>query len=278
MSSEAWTDVENDLIVADYFAMLADDVAGRSYNKAAHNRELQARIGRSRASLEYKHQNISAVLMGLGDTWIPGYKPAFNFQRTLLDAVERWLDRNPGWLGRLPNNPVASLQESAALWISAPPMLATPSPPLEREQIHQIVRKFDVAGRDERNRALGRAGEARVLEHERTVLASTGRHDLADRVRWVSQQDGDGAGYDIASFAPDGQPRLIEVKTTNGWERTPFHISRNELAVAEARRAEWCLVRLWDFAREPRAFELRPPLDMHVSLTATSFEAGFDLP
>jgi hypothetical protein len=37
--------------------------------------------------------------------------------------------------------------------------------------------------------------------------------------------------YDIASFAPDGQERLIEVMTTNGRERTPFYISRNELAV-----------------------------------------------
>ncbi len=277
MSSEAWTDDENDLIVADYFAMLADDVVGRLYNKAAHNRELQAQIGRSRASLEYKHQNISAVLMGLGETWIPGYKPAFNFQMTLVDAVERWLVRNPTWLSRLPNNPAVGLQEAAAFWISGPPTLATPSPSLEWEQIGHIARKFDVAGRDERNRALGRAGEARVLEHERTVLTSAGRHDLADHVRWVSQEDGDGVGYDIASFAPDGQRRLIEVKTTNGWERTPFHISRNELAVAEVRRAEWCLVRLWDFAREPRAFELRPPLDMHVSLTATSFEARFDL-
>src|SRR3546814_11221910 len=29
------------------------------------------------------------------------------------------------------------------------------------------------------------------------------------------------------------------VKTTNGWERTPSHISRNELAVADTRREEW---------------------------------------
>ena len=65
-----------------------------------------------------------------------------------------------------------------------------------------------------------------------------GRDDLARKVRWVSDEDGDGAGYDIASFAPDGRPRLIEVKTTNGWERTPFHISRNELAVAEERRSD----------------------------------------
>lgn len=138
-----------------------------------------------------------------------------------------------------------------------------------------IARKFDVAGRDERNRALGRAGEERVLVHELTVLRSAGRDDLASKVRWVSEEDGDGAGYDIASFAPDGRARLIEVKTTNGWERTPFHISRNELAVAEERHTEWRLFRLWNFGREPKAFELHPPLDAHVSLTATSFQASF---
>lgn len=78
-----------------------------------------------------------------------------------------------------------------------------------------------------------------VLAHERASLRSAGRDDLAHKVRWVSEEDGDGAGYDIASFAPDALPRLIEVKTTNGWERTPFHITRNELAVAEERRSEF---------------------------------------
>jgi len=59
----------------------------------------------------------------------------------------------------------------------------------------------------------------------------------------VSEEDGDGAGYDIASFAPDGLLRLIEVKTTNGWQRSPCHITRNELAVADERRSEWRLFR-----------------------------------
>jgi len=45
--------------------------------------------------------------------------------------------------------------------------------------------------------------------------------------------------------------------------------------VAEERRADWCLMRLWNVARAPRAFELRPPLEAHVSLTASSFQAGF---
>lgn len=161
------------------------------------------------------------------------------------------------------------------LWTGPPPTLSNQPPPQELEQMLRIARKFDAAGRDERNRALGRAGEERVLAHERAVLADAGRHDLVRRVRWTSQEDGDGAGYDIASYEPDGRPRLIEVKTTNGWERTPFHITRNELAVADERRAEWCLMRLWNFSREPKAFELRPPLDAHVSLTATTFQASF---
>lgn len=114
-----------------------------------------------------------------------------------------------------------------------------------------------------------------MVFHERAVLTGAGRNDLARRACWVSKEDGAGAGYDIASFAPDGRPRLIEVKTTNGWERTPFHITRNELAMADEGRSKWCLFRLWNFSREPEAFELYPPLDARISLTATMFQARF---
>lgn len=276
MTAEAWTDIENDLIVDDYFAMLAADVAGSRYNKAEHNRGLQAQLSRSRTSIEFKHQNISAVLKGLGEDWIPGYKPAFNFQMSLVDAVARWLALNPAWLERqLEASATSELREPEPLWIGPPPTQSNQPPPQELEHMLQIARKFDVAGRDERNRALGRAGEELVIRHERATLKAVDRADLARKVRWVSEEDGDGVGYDIASFDPDGKARLLEVKTTNGWERTPFHITRNELAVADERRAEWRLLRLWNFSREPKAFELTPPLDAHVSLTATAFQASF---
>jgi hypothetical protein len=271
-----WTDDQNDAIVTDYFAMLSDDIAGRPYGKAEHNRILQAVIGRPRGSIEYKHQNISAVLKGLGEDWIPGYKPAFNFQASLVDAVVRWLDRHPDWLvpaARRGANASAG-REAAPLWIGPPPTHSNAPPPDELEQMTAIARKYDAAERDARNRALGRAGEERVLAHEHANLVANGRTDLAEGIRWVSHLDGDGAGYDIRSFDSGGSPRLIEVKTTNGWERTPFHITRNELAAAEARREDWRLVRLWNFAREPRAFELRPPLEAHVALMATSFQAS----
>lgn len=55
MAGDTWTDTQNDLIVAEYFAMLADDLAGRHYSKAGHNRALRDRISRDRGSIEYKH-------------------------------------------------------------------------------------------------------------------------------------------------------------------------------------------------------------------------------
>ena len=221
MSNGPWTDEENDLIVADYFAMLAEDMAGRPYNKAQHRRSLMPLLrSRTEGSIEFKNQNISAVLKGLGEDWIPGYKPAFNFQMTLVDAVARWIALNPAWLGRMPGTrPATGLSEETQIWTGPAPTLSNQPPPQELEQMLYVAKKFDVAGRDERNRALGRAGEERVVAHERSALKLADREDLARKVRWVSEEDGDGAGYDIASFTPDGRERLIEVKTTNGSER-----------------------------------------------------------
>jgi len=256
--------------------MLADEFGGNPYNKAEHNRNLQQIINRPRSAIEFKHQNISAVLKALGEIWIDGYKPLFNYQASLEEAVVAWLDGQTSWLDRPAQEASATgLGEAEPLWIGPPPTLSNQPPPDELEKAQATARKFDVAGRDERNRKLGKAGEKFILAHEKSTLALQGRKDLAEAVRWVSQEDGDGAGYDIASFTKDGDSRLIEVKTTNGWERTPFHISRNELAVADARSQNWHLLRLWDFSRKPRAFELTPPLEGYVSLTPTSFQASF---
>ena len=256
--------------------MLAADLAGRPYNKAEHNRRLRSQIDRSRPSIEFKHRNISAALKGLGESWITGYLPAFNIQMSLADAVARWLHRHPEFQTPVPNaNKHPDTPETGQLVIDPPPTLQNQPPPDELDQMLAIARQFDMAARAERNRALGRAGEERALAHERATLTGVGRADLARRVRWVSEEDGDGAGYDIESYYPEGQTRLIEVKTTNGWDRTPFHITRHELAVATNRPTEWCLLRLWNFARTPRAFELHPPLHAHVTLIATSYEARF---
>ena len=276
MSASHWSDVENDAIVADYFQMLGQESAGQVLNKRGRNRQLQQIIGRSHASIEQKHRNISAILLALGEDWIEGYKPASHFQASLIDAVLRWLRANAEWFERPPRHSSLTshiVTEKAELWIGPPPTRQNAPPPIDLPQTLALSRHLNVAERDALNRTLGRAGEERALAHERATLLHAGRHDLAERVRWVSDEEGDGAGFDIASFEPDGRTRLIEVKTTNGWDRTPFHISRNELAVADARRDEWCLLRLWNFSRAPKAFELRPPLEAYIELTPTSFQA-----
>src|ERR1035441_7139249 len=86
-----WTDPELDAIIADYFAMLGDELAKRSYVKLHHNLALQAQTKRSHGSIERKHQNISAILRELGMPWIDGYKPLANYQDALADAIDRYL-------------------------------------------------------------------------------------------------------------------------------------------------------------------------------------------
>ena len=45
--------------------------------------------------------------------------------------------------------------------------------------------------------------------------------------------------------------------------------------MAEERRSEGRLFWLWDFSRVPQTFGLHPPLDAHLTQTATSFQASF---
>lgn len=269
-----WTDREIDLIVSDYFTMLGHEISGNAYSKVEHRRGLLKLIERSEGSVEFKHQNISAVMMCLGQPWIDGYKPASNFQNALVDGVLRWLNTRTDWLSTEYNTGAESrLRDRRSLWIGPPPEQRNEPLQVDNEFIGQMARKYNVAERDALNHALGAAGEETVLAYEKQTLIKAGRNDLANKVRWTAVQDGDGYGYDIASFEPDGRDRLIEVKTTNGWERTPFHITQNELHVAQERHKDWHLLRLWNFARKPKAFALRPPLDSHATLTATSFMA-----
>ena len=268
-----WTDEQNDLIVEDYFAMLAKELAGTNYVKAHHNSALKLLTGRNKGSIERKHMNISAVMVRLGLPRIKGYAPYANYQTGLLDAVERHLIKQglPNHSNITPLNPKFS--EVRQLWIGPPPSFVTEITH-STQQLERLVRKFDPAARDARNRALGKEGEQLVFEHEVRRLTDSDRLDLAKKVEWTSQERGDGAGYDIASFEADGRPRLIEVKTTNGTETTPFYLSENELSFSKERPDVFALLRLYNFSEQPAAFELRPPLSNQLTLTPTSYRAA----
>ena len=269
-----WTINEIDLIIADYFAMLRLERSGQPYVKAARNEALQKLIPRNRKSIEFKHCNISAVLERLGIKPIRGYRPLPNFQNALIDGVGRYLSRSGAPIFAAASATPTRLAEPASLFVGPPPV-PSHADQQEPEALRRLVRKFDPAERDARNRKLGRQGEELIFLRERQELIKIGRDDLARRVEWTSEERGDGAGYDIQSYTPDGRERLIEVKTTNGAALTPFFLSENERAFSEERPDAFRLMRLYAFAESPAAFELQPPLLKHLTLSATSYRASF---
>lgn len=267
-----WNDEELDFIVADYFSMLHSELNGAEYNKSAHRRSLIALIGRTEGSVERKHQNISAVLNELALPTISGYKPLPNFQKSIIDAIDRYLTLNPKNLS--PEQSARSFNEAPNLFMEPAPILGLASH--EERELARLVRKFDPVERDFKNRSLGKAGEEMVFAFERQYLIGQGRPDLARKVRWVSQEDGDGAGYDIQSYDLKGSERLIEVKTTNGLQTTPFYLTRNELSFSKERPTEFRICRLYDFSKKPRMFELVPPIEKLVRLEPISYSASFN--
>lgn len=268
-----WSDLEVDAIVADYFGMLSDEIGGKQYNKSQHNEALQGLIARNRKSIEFKHCNISAVLERLGIPYIRGYRPLPHFQNALIDGVERYLASKGQPIFTFATSVPEGVAEPAALWIGPPPVI-TPKEHSEPERLKQLVRKFDPAERDARNRKLGRQGEELVYLHERQRLRSADRLDLAEKVEWTSEVRGDGAGYDIRSFEVDGAERLIEVKTTNGPAKTPFFMSENERAFSDDRPDAFTLLRLYSFVEKPSAFELRAPLSEVLALNPANYRAS----
>ena len=267
-----WKDDELYAIVADYFAMLAADLSGQPYVKSHHSQALMARIGRTHRSVEFKHQNISAVLDELGMPWIPGYKPKRNYQNAIFGAIDRYLTAHPAILQPAATSPPTPASPSEIF--VAPPALLPASEKIP-EPLRRLVRKFDPVERDLCNRSLGKAGEEFVVDLERRQLTGADRPDLARKVRWVAAEDGDGAGYDVLSFDATGRERLLEVKTTNGSARTPFFLTRNERDLAGERPQDWRIYRVHLFTKEPRIFTIEPPLEKALNLRPETWRASF---
>jgi hypothetical protein len=110
----------------------------------------------------------------------------------------------------------------------------------------------------------GRLGEEIVLNHERRILRRARRLDLADRVRWISQESV-GEGYDILSYEADGAEKWIEVKSTSGTGLT-FEMSDFEWRTCRAAGDKYYLYRVTSVrsaspsirkARNPHALEAK---------------------
>jgi hypothetical protein len=166
-----WTADEIAVLVGSYFLMLAEERAGRPYNKSAYRRDVIAVIGRAYGAIERKLQNVSAVLDEIGVRWIQGYKPLDHYQDLLIEAVDGHLLRNPEFLDF---RAAAKRASNDAAVLVAAPTLADSHREARPLAIRRLVGKFDPAARDARNRALGRAGEEFVVGFERRKLQRAG--------------------------------------------------------------------------------------------------------
>lgn len=279
-AGENWLRHEVELIVADYLAMLLQELAGQPYSKAAHRRQLQQRLpARSEGSIEFKHANISAVMLELGYPHIRGYKIRSNFQRhELVDVVQRQVSHHRQLddltLSAVERPAVAPERSDFDRVLSEAPRADLTTREVGPAYLRAPVKR-DYFAQEAQNRSLGEAGELFALSFERWRLIQLGGGQLADKVRHVSLEEGDGLGYDIRSFEPDGRERFIEVKTTSFGERTPFYVSANEARFARDHQESFRLYRLFDFRSAPRLFELAGPIEQHCLLDATTFRASF---
>jgi hypothetical protein len=273
-----WSREEVEATVADYFAMLAAELAGVSYSKASHRRALvQLLSGRSEQSVEFKHANISAVLIELGFPYISGYKPRSNYQGLLYEAVADRLasDAKLQTLAAADaDRPIVVPEVEAILNVlTSPPSARTRDWKATEQQPPARIFSVNYLEREAHNRSLGAAGELFVLNFERARLIAAGKERLAAKIEHTSRSQGDGAGFDILSFDATGAERLIEVKTTKYGRETPFFVSRNEVAVSESRAPQYHLYRLFGFRVEPRLFALAGALSTTCRLSASSYLA-----
>lgn len=274
-----WTLEEVQAVIADYFAMLGKELRGEIYSKAAHRRALSPMLNdRSDASIEFKHQNISAILIELGFPYVEGYKPARNYQKLLMEVVAERLESSRVL--------IETVRESVLQSPVTPELgdiLRRSEEPPEREERHvPAVREgpsfktrvpVNHLELEARNASLGRAGEEFVLAFERARLIRIDRGNLADRVEHVSVTEGDGAGFDVRSFEADGTDRFIEVKTTKYGKHTPFFVTRNEVKFSRFEERRYQLYRVFRYASDPRLYQVPGAIEHGFALDPAVYEA-----
>ena len=275
-----WSESEVEAAVADYFRMLRLELTGHKYNKTEHRRALMEQLNsRSDGSVELKHQNISAVLIEMGIPYIDGYKPRFNYQRSLLPAaVADYLKNNPQFQQLFAADSeaephVPTVEDFLAAW-------EEPPAPADRKmsEVAESTPIYNPAGvnyleREARNQRLGEAGEQFVINFERARLIRAGKESLADRIEQVSAVVGPSAGFDVKSFEEDGADRFIEAKTTKYGKNTPFFVTPNEVRFSRENASSYYLYRLFRFRESPRLFTLHGYVEDRCVLEPSEFIA-----
>jgi hypothetical protein len=274
-----WTRLENDLIVADYFSMLSDELADKPINKTKNRRALLSLLkNRSNSAIEWKHRNISAILSEIGVPFIKGYKEAPHKQESLVDAILDYLklrkDEMQVKFEKFSDRQITSkpIVPDFIHFIDSAPVkkgISEPIVPFNRKPF-----KINYLEREQMNLALGERGEELVIQFEKWHFIQSGRPQFANQIEWISKTD-DSAGFDILSKNLDGTDKYIEVKTTKLNKDTPFFFSKSEYYLSKAKTKNYHLYRVFHLDSLPKMFQVAGCFDDFCNKEASIYKGTF---
>jgi len=278
---EDWTEEEVTIIIEDYFLMLSKEIRGAHYSKTEHRKSIIKKLNnRTHGSIEFKHQNISAVLLEFNHPFIKGYKPYSNYQALLKKRVVDYLNKNDriSEVVEPDTSPIIIPSEKILDCLTKPPksgksLISNSKSSKKPWESDKPKKNVDYVDRDNKNKKLGDAGEEFVVRFEKQRLIKEGKNNLANKVEQISKTKGDGYGYDIQSFNADGSIRWIEVKTTNQGELFPFYISANELECSKDKPDKYFLYRVHAFNKSPKLYILQGDLSELCQLEIKNYRA-----
>jgi len=93
--SKLWSNEEIEACVISYVEMINKEQSGLNYNKSQYNNEVRENFlnNRTKAAVELRMQNISAVFDELGLPWIKGYKPRKNVGNNVKNIIIHYLNQ-----------------------------------------------------------------------------------------------------------------------------------------------------------------------------------------
>lgn len=264
--SDAWSNKEVNLIVADYFSMLTTELSNKKYSKTEHRRNIFPLLNnRSKGSIEFKHQNISAVLINLGQPYIKGYLPRYNYQSLLEETVLDYLIQNINIEQQFNQFATKEIITKEDKYNFNELIVEPPKTSVFKESSVGYKRnpiKVNYLEREQKNRKLGQIGEELVIQFEKWNLINLGKEKLADKIEWISMEQGDGVGFDILSRNPNGTDKYIEVKSTKLSKETPFFFTRNELQFSKNHSKDFHLYRVFNLEEQAKMFIKKGELNL----------------
>jgi hypothetical protein len=277
MGNRNWSALENEAVVADYLEMMCLWLSGMPINKSQRRRAVQTQLdNRSEKAVEDKRRNISAALLEAGFSYLPGYKPLFNYQHKMADILYERLPEHSDLLriaAADADAPIAVPDVKNLLSIVRPKPMRIERTKKIKELVSRRPLTTNYVEREARNALLGKSGEEFILRFETERLCRAGKENLAAKIEHVSVTKGDGAGFDILSFEETGRERLIEVKTTKYGQDTPFFVTRNEISVSEGHQIQYHIYRLFEFRSNPALYMLRGAISATCELLPSNFSA-----